>query len=152
MRILFIILIIGAVLALILVVGGRVYFNNSPRPSNVGTGNIAPCPTSPNCVSSQGTEDIHQIDPFEIGSGGGPVTLQQLEQIMAQMDNSTIITKTDDYLYAEFRSPFWRFIDDVEFFVSADQIDVRSAARLGYSDLDANRKRVELIRKKLTAG
>jgi uncharacterized protein (DUF1499 family) len=48
----------------------------------------------------------------------------------------------------EFRSRFFRFIDDVEFlFVRQTQVvHVRSASRLGYSDFGVNRKRIEKIR------
>ena len=43
------------------------------------------------------------------------------------------------------------FIDDVEFFVNKDKgvIDVRSASRLGESDLGVNRERIESIRQAL---
>ena len=43
------------------------------------------------------------------------------------------------------------FVDDVEFFLdeNANVIHVRSASRLGNSDLGTNRKRVEAIRAKL---
>jgi uncharacterized protein (DUF1499 family) len=42
------------------------------------------------------------------------------------------------------------FVDDVEFFLDegANVIHVRSASRLGQSDLGVNRKRVETIRAK----
>ncbi|MEM9775434.1 MAG: DUF1499 domain-containing protein [Chloroflexota bacterium] len=151
MRILLIILVVLVIFVLIIVIGGRAYVNNFPRPSSVGTGTIAPCPESPNCVSSKETDDLHKIDPFDIGADGAQSTLAQLEQVLSEMDNSTIITKTDNYLFAEFRSPFWRFVDDVEFFAGPDKIDVRSAARIGYSDMNVNRKRVESIRKKLAS-
>ena len=38
------------------------------------------------------------------------------------------------------------FVDDVEFYCDGTAIQVRSASRLGYSDLGVNRKRVEVIR------
>ena len=36
------------------------------RPTNLGIeqGKFAPCPTSPNCVSSQSLDTQHQIEPF----------------------------------------------------------------------------------------
>jgi uncharacterized protein (DUF1499 family) len=44
----------------------------------------------------------------------------------------------------------FRFVDDVEFLAddAAKVIHVRSASRLGRSDLGVNRKRIELIRKR----
>jgi len=48
----------------------------------------------------------------------------------------------------EFRSNVFRFVDDVEFLFDREKklIHVRSASRVGYSDLGVNRKRVEKIR------
>jgi uncharacterized protein (DUF1499 family) len=59
-----------------------------------------------------------------------------------------VVARTESYLHAEFTSLFFRFVDDVEFLVddAAKVIHVRSASRLGRSDLGVNRKRVERIR------
>jgi uncharacterized protein (DUF1499 family) len=45
------------------------------------------------------------------------------------------------------------FVDDVEFVVNPAQrlIDVRSASRLGHSDLGVNRKRIEAVRQAFAA-
>jgi uncharacterized protein (DUF1499 family) len=66
------------------------------------------------------------------------------------MERTNIITETDNYLYAEFTSKLMGFVDDVEFLLddSAKVIHVRSASRLGQSDLGVNRKRIEAIREK----
>ena len=49
---------------------------------------------------------------------------------------------------AEFKSRFMGYVDDVEFLY--DELEnishVRSASRVGYTDLGANRRRVEKIR------
>ena len=51
----------------------------------------------------------------------------------------------------EFTSSLMKYVDDVEiYFTGADGLaHVRSASRLGYSDMGANRKRIEMIRGKL---
>jgi uncharacterized protein (DUF1499 family) len=43
------------------------------------------------------------------------------------------------------------YVDDVEFYLNADKkiIEVRSASRLGESDLGVNRDRIETIRAKI---
>ncbi len=48
----------------------------------------------------------------------------------------------------EFTSAVMRFVDDVEFSLegSTNSINLRSASRLGKSDLGVNRKRVEKLR------
>ncbi|HEU4441500.1 MAG TPA: DUF1499 domain-containing protein, partial [Burkholderiales bacterium] len=53
-------------------------------------------------------------------------------------------------LYAEFRTPILRFVDDVEFLKAGDLLHVRSASRLGRRDFKANRKRVEQLRALIT--
>jgi uncharacterized protein (DUF1499 family) len=49
-------------------------------------------------------------------------------------------------LYAEFRTPLMRYVDDVEFFFDGALVHVRSCSRLGRRDFGANRKRVERLR------
>ena len=53
------------------------------------------------------------------------------------------------YLHAEFTSRFMHYVDDVEFLYdqAAGLVHVRSASRVGYSDLGVNRKRIESIRR-----
>jgi uncharacterized protein (DUF1499 family) len=67
------------------------------------------------------------------------------------MKKTQIITEDKNYLYAEFTSAIMGFVDDVEFYLDEDAklIQVRSASRLGKSDLGVNRKRIETIRTKL---
>ena len=61
---------------------------------------------------------------------------------------TAIIAVDDDYLWVQFQTPLFRFIDDVEMKLARenDEIDIRSRSRVGYSDLGRNRKRVEEIR------
>ena len=53
-----------------------------------------------------------------------------------------------DYLHAECRSAVFGFVDDLELNLRPAEgiIAVRSASRLGYSDLGVNRKRIETLR------
>jgi uncharacterized protein (DUF1499 family) len=64
------------------------------------------------------------------------------------LPRTTIIIETDDYLHAECSSAFFGFVDDLELHSRPTEksIAVRSAARLGHSDLGVNRKRVENLR------
>ncbi len=119
------------------------------RPENLGVrdGRLAPCPPSPNCVSSQITDNEHAIDPLPYSSST-PEAMAGLRKIILQMKRTKIVSETNSYLHTEFASAIWHFVDDVEF--SFDDhtklIQVRSASRLGYSDFGVNRKRVETIR------
>jgi len=74
--------------------------------------------------------------------------MADLKQVLARQKRVTIITANDDYLYAEFRSKWFRFVDDVEFLIETNGvIQVRSASRVGHSDLGVNRKRIETLRR-----
>ncbi len=122
------------------------HFSGS-RPSNLGVqdGRLAACPSTPNCVSSQSTEPGSQIAGLTFL---GDKTIAQIKAAVLAQPGSAILSETENYLYAEFTSSLMGFVDDVEFYVnSADKtVEVRSASRLGESDLGVNRKRIEAIR------
>ncbi|MGB3401503.1 MAG: DUF1499 domain-containing protein [Microcoleaceae cyanobacterium] len=119
------------------------------RPDNLGVenGHLQPCPESPNCVSSQSLDEEHQIDPLNY-QATPEETFDRLKMVIETMNNAEIITENNSYLYAEFTTPILGFVDDVEFYLDSDQnlIQVRSASRLGESDLGVNRRRIETIR------
>ncbi|MGC1453587.1 MAG: DUF1499 domain-containing protein [Nitrospirota bacterium] len=119
------------------------------RPVNLGIhdGKLAPCPSSPNCVSSQSSDREHAVDPLSF-TGTAAEAHDGIKKIILSMKRARIITDTGTYIHAEFASAIFGFVDDVEFWFdeSTKLIHVRSAARLGYSDLGVNRKRVEYIR------
>jgi uncharacterized protein (DUF1499 family) len=121
------------------------------RPANLGAkqGRLAPCKRSPNCVSSQADplDKEHYIAPISYAG-----TMQDLRQAIAQLPLATIIEAGENYLYAEFRTPFLRFVDDVEFLKDGEVLHVRSASRLGRRDFKANRNRVEQLRAYLNSG
>ncbi|MGK7891726.1 MAG: DUF1499 domain-containing protein [Leptolyngbyaceae cyanobacterium] len=121
------------------------------RPDNLGPkeGKLTPCPDSPNCVCSQSpqTDDLHYIPPISLKTSAADA-IASLTQVIESMERTKIITTTDIYIYAEFTSALMGYVDDVEFFVDVANrvIHVRSASRLGQSDLGVNRKRIESIR------
>lgn len=113
------------------------------RPTTLGVQNnqLAGCPDSPNCVCSFDTRDSHRIDPLR-------GNLDAIKRALAQMPSAEIIREEGDYLYAEFTSRLMGYVDDVEFLAdpASGVVHVRSASRLGHSDLGVNAKRVEEIR------
>ena len=110
---------------------------------------LQPCPSSPNCVCSDAT-DSHGIEPLAI-AGDPQLMWRRLQDYLAQQRGFTIKQVDDLYLRAEAKTPLLRFVDDVEFELRTGDgvIAVRSASRVGYSDLGANRRRIEKIRKAL---
>ncbi|PLY00649.1 MAG: DUF1499 domain-containing protein [Desulfuromonas sp.] len=122
------------------------------QPPGLLDGHLAPCPGSPNCVSSEETDSSAFTKPF-IFDGEASVAWTTLKQIIV-LHGGTIQQDDGEYLWATFTSRLFRFIDDVEFRVDVEnqRIHVRSAARVGYSYLGVNRKRVAKLRQAFTQG
>ena len=124
------------------------------RPSNLGVngGQLAPVPDSPNCVSSQApaSDKEHYIAPLAV-AGSASEAIAKIKAVVQAMERTEIIEETGDYLYAEFATKLMGYVDDVEFYADGGgTVQVRSASRLGKSDLGLNRKRIEEIRSALT--
>jgi uncharacterized protein (DUF1499 family) len=121
------------------------------RPTNLGlqNGRLLACPNTPNCVCSYDVDPGHKIDPLTYQSTS-EAAIAALKQIIQSNPGAQLITEKTDYLYAEFTIPFFGFVDDVEFYLDSATkvIQVRSASRMGQSDLGVNRKRIEAIRAK----
>ncbi|MCP4129466.1 MAG: DUF1499 domain-containing protein [bacterium] len=111
---------------------------------------LSACPDSPNCVSSQAPDKVHLIKALSY-SGTQEEAHKKIIEIVKSMKRTVVITTEGNYIHAEFTSAVFRFVDDVEFFLndSTKEIHVRSASRIGYSDMGVNRKRIEEIRNKL---
>lgn len=112
---------------------------------------LRPCPDSPNCVCSFATDDEHTIAPLEAGNEPA-ATMNRLRDFLQSQSDVRLVTDDGPYVHTEFTTPRLRFVDDVEFLLDeADGlIHVRSASRVGHTDFGVNRKRVEMIRRRLT--
>jgi uncharacterized protein (DUF1499 family) len=122
-------------------------------PKNLGVkgGSLAACPSSPNCVASQATDQGHRIDPFSF-RGDPDSAFARLKGVLSLRSDTTLIEGDERYLRVEFRTRLG-FVDDGEFLLDRERrvINLRSAARLGYSDLGKNRSRLEDIRREFSA-
>jgi len=109
-------------------------------------GRLKPCPSSPNCVSTQATVPGQQMAPLPY-RGDRIRSRQLILAIVGAMPRTTIVSQTDDYIHVEFRSRLFGFVDDVAFLFDDEGavIHFRSASRSGYSDMGVNRKRMEGI-------
>ena len=129
----------------------------SSRPSK-GAGSytgLAPCAKSPNCWCSspppgdnlarylpawkgRSISDVKKvIDTYEVGQGGidgGGYKIIEYDE-------------KKQYIYVQFQSYKAGYIDDLEVWYNPDKdlFDVRSASRLGMSDLGVNAKRLDYI-------
>ena len=118
-------------------------------PTNLGVrqAKLAPCPNSPNCVSSQSQDPRHQIAPLSYVVSPAEAK-ETLLQIIRSMERTTIVTDDPTYIHAEVRTKGIGYVDDVEFTLDpeAPVIHFRSSARLPYYDWGVNRERMEEIR------
>ena len=126
------------------------------RPSTLGIrdGKLSGPKQTPNSVVSEGVDPASPayVAPI-VFTGDAKAALAKLGTVLQALDRVTIIKVEDGYLYAECRSKRMGFVDDFEARVDAvgGVIHVRSASRLGGSDMGVNRARVELIRAKFAA-
>jgi uncharacterized protein (DUF1499 family) len=120
------------------------------RPNDLGVtaGKLKAASKKPNSVCSQSDSGYAKIEPLNC-HGDAAGTWEKLKALVEQ--EASIIKSSDDYLYAEYTSPLMGYVDDVEFLLLADEgvVHLRSASRLGYSDMNANRKRIESLRSRL---
>lgn len=108
---------------------------------------LAPCPASPNCVSSDAITTRQQISALQLAAPADEVWAELRAQVIA-LPRTRIVNEQVDYLHVECRSRIFRFIDDLELQLRPQEgvIAVRSASRCGYSDFGVNRRRVENLR------
>ena len=137
--------------ALILFVAGGC---SGKRPGEIGIdpAGLRGCPKSPNCVSSEAKDKQHAIESFCL-KGDPNESWLLIQDEIASMPGWVIVTATDTYIHVECKSRIFRFVDDLELYFNSSNriISIRSASRIGYSDFGANRRRVELLRKVLSA-
>lgn len=108
---------------------------------------LVPCPTSPNCVSSEAQDDGHQVFPLSFSVPAAEAWRLLKEQV-AMLPRTVIVNEKPGYLHAQSKSAVFGFVDDLEFYLRPAQgvIAVRFAARTGYYDFGVNRQRVEELR------
>jgi uncharacterized protein (DUF1499 family) len=113
----------------------------------VNSGHLAGCPQTDNCVVSQSADQTHRIAPI-IYQTDLNVARETLLKVLTVVPRTQTIEQTSNYIRAESTSRIFKFVDDVEFYFPSDQkvIEMRSASRVGESDLGVNRRRLEQIR------
>jgi len=108
---------------------------------------LAPCPATPNCVSSVDPDPRHRVAPIGF-TGSAQAARQTLLRILRETPRVRLVVSRPDYLKAEFSSAVFGFIDDVEFVIDAQAgvVHLRSASRTGDYDFGVNRRRIERLR------
>jgi uncharacterized protein (DUF1499 family) len=116
----------------------------------IENGKLTQCPDKPNCVSSFSNNEKHYIKPIII-KGKRLEIKNDIVNIVNELKNSKVTVTKNSYVRAEFTSKVFGFVDDVEFYFpetksKVTSIHIRSGSRVGYSDFNVNRERIETIR------
>ncbi|MEH1915680.1 DUF1499 domain-containing protein [Nostoc sp.] len=113
----------------------------------IDNGHLSSCPASDNCVVSQNADEKHAIDPIPYHVDRNAAR-EILLKVIGVVPRTEIVEQTDNYIHALSKSRIFQFVDDVEFYLPPNEsvIHLRSASRVGESDLGVNRRRAEQIR------
>jgi len=129
-------------LGLIAYIAMAMQSHKTPDKLGLQQGLLRNCPASPNCVCSEEHSQAsaeHAIAPIKLEA----VSWERIKQVITEQGG---VIEQDDgvYLHATFTTPVFRYVDDVELRLDADNglIHIRSASRVGRSDFGVNRKRV----------
>ncbi len=108
---------------------------------------LAPCPSSPNCVSTHAQDAGHAIAPYRYRKSKAEAK-EALKETVRSLPRTKLVEEDEAYLHYEFTSLIMRFVDDVEFVFDDETktVHFRSASRTGYGDFGVNRKRMERLR------
>jgi uncharacterized protein (DUF1499 family) len=157
-----ILVVIIASVTIALLVAGQMGMLRGTAPADLGlkNGQLKPPNNNPNSVSSQAS--LHPSHPFRAYAdiaplaynGDGAAAFARAVAIVKAMPGTTVVEEKPGYLYAQCQTRWLKFTDDLELALdeSVRVIHVRSASRLGKSDLGVNRKRVEAIRAAMVGG
>ena len=138
---------LSIILGLILTLSISLIYSASVLATGISNNHLEPCPSSPNCVVSQGGNENSAIEPISYQSDRATAK-ETLLKVLSVVPRTEVIEQTDNYIRSESTSRIFKFVDDVEFYLPEDEnvIHVRSASRVGESDLGVNRRRIEQIR------
>ena len=136
--------------ALVIIIGAvLIVFSIASRKQpelGLHNGQLSPCPETPNCVCSEYQVESAFVEPLTY-TATAEQAWAKIKQVISETGGSVIIEDAD-YLRVVYETPLLRYVDDVEFRQDKNlqRIHVRSASRVGKSDMGVNRKRVEKIR------
>ncbi len=149
-KILLVILIILILLVLAVVVLFAVKGSQSRTGKALGmdNGQLQACPNKPNCVNSEFANDTEHYTPAISLDNSQLDSAETAAKQALESLGGTIKTQSNGYIAAEFTSSIFGFVDDFELRLDRanQQLHLRSASRVGHSDLGANAKRVNAFK------
>ncbi len=155
-----VIVVVGIVIIAAMGLGARMYWLGKKSSSmmnnklGVTEGHLQACGEKPNCVSSTAdpASDFY-IEPIQDQNieGTWDDLNMLLQDLIKDKKSFQILKQKANYIHMIAISKIFGFVDDVEFHLVPDEgiIEIRSQSRVGYSDMGANRKRLQKIRSQL---
>jgi uncharacterized protein (DUF1499 family) len=113
--------------------------NIAPPAIGTSAGELSPCPDTDNCVSTTATDPRHAADPVDCPDAEVAALVEVLTRDLPRSDVAAVV---GTYAHLEVRSQVVGFVDDLELLVDGDVVHLRSASRVGASDLGVNRERI----------
>ncbi len=123
------------------------YKSQSGTANGVLSSKLTPCANKPNCICTEFVDDkSHYIDAIKYSG-------ESIESIAdaIRASGGIIINTQSSYIAATYTSNIFRYVDDFEVRIDSENqlIHVRSASRVGHSDMGANLKRINEFNNKL---
>lgn len=108
---------------------------------------LSGCDDLLNCTSSTATAKKNHVEPLAYQSESTKV-IESIADVIAKQKGAKIETQTANYLHATYKTTLMGYTDDLELLLdeNSGELHIRSASRIGSSDLGANRKRIEALR------
>jgi uncharacterized protein (DUF1499 family) len=128
------------------------HYSANPSDHGLRGGHLRSCPATPNCVVSEDV-DGKNIEPLNIQGMDAASAWNKLKKAVVATGGNI---QEDDghYLWATYTSTVFRFVDDFEARLDTQSqvIQMRSASRVGHSDMGVNKARVKAITEKFLHG
>ena len=143
-----IIIVVAIVIVIVIALFVLGYRSQTGEAPGLVDGRLQACPNTPNCVSSEFESDAdHYIEPITLLNDDASWVMPRLKATVEKLGGN-VRSESNKYLSATFTSSIFRYVDDFELRLDAatNTVHVRSASRVGRSDLGANRERVERFR------
>ena len=110
---------------------------------------LSACPNTPNCQCSEfPKQQGHYLPPITLAPDDKTETAMENIKAVIHETGGKVLHVDHQYLAATYTSRLFRFVDDVEVRLDSENkvIHLRSASRMGHSDLGVNKKRLQLIK------
>lgn len=127
--------IVALVIAIVVYFFYQGYVSKSGTAPGLVNGALTACPDKPNCAVTELSLDQQQAD-----------ALGRLANIIINT-GGVVQMRSDQYLSAIYSSSIFGFVDDVEAHLDQGKgvLKLRSASRVGHSDLGVNQKRLDTL-------